>query len=154
MTSYADALRSRTFTGSDIATLIEGIGSSGFPISFSSWTPTLTASDSMTLTSTSIVSAKYFQIGKLVFFKLHITGTIGGTPAANIYATLPVNAATTLVEQFAAEVIDGDGTALTSPSARIHDTTAKLNILKTHAGSNYTAGAAFATRVSGFYEAA
>lgn len=154
MTSYADTLRSRLFTGSDIATLIEGIFTSTFPATLSSWTPTLTCTGSMSITGTSISSAKYIQIGKLVWFKLSFAGTLGGTPSAIVHATLPVTAATTVVEQFAIQAIDGDASVPTAPLAQIYDTTSKIGIYKAHAGGNWTAGASFAARLSGFYEAA
>jgi hypothetical protein len=53
------------------------------------WTPTLTASGSMTWTSTSINEARYTQIGKIVFFKVNITGTVGGSLSTELQFTLP-----------------------------------------------------------------
>lgn len=153
MTSYADALRSRIFTGADIASLIEGIFTSTFPLTWSSWTPTFTASGSMTITSTAITSAKYCQIGKLVFFKLAFTGTIGGTPSFGVRATLPVTAATVGVEYFSSLVVDGDASIPASPVSRIYDTTSKLEVLKSRAAASYTAGGSFQAYTSGFYEA-
>lgn len=53
------------------------------------WTPTLTASGSMTWTSRTITEARYMQIGKIVFFKVGITGTIGGSLSTELQFTLP-----------------------------------------------------------------
>lgn len=62
---------------------------------WSTWSPTLTASGSMTFTSTSIATARYIQVGKIVMFQIEFTGTVGGTPDTNLQFTLPVTAAAT-----------------------------------------------------------
>lgn len=73
-------------------------GSAGIAISktelgvftpWTDWTPTLTASSSMTWSSTSINEARYSQIGKIVFFKANITGIVGGTLSTELQFTLP-----------------------------------------------------------------
>lgn len=88
--AYADTMRAATATLEIIAGLIEGIASSGYPLTWSTWSPTYGASGSMTFTSVSTTHAKYFQIGKFVVFKIHATGTTGGTASNAISVSLPV----------------------------------------------------------------
>lgn len=92
--AYADTLRSTTFTGSDIATLIEGIFSSSHSVTWSTWSPTYTGSGTLTYTTVTTTYAKYVQIGKIVIMCLRATGTVGGT-GIEIRFTLPVTAAAT-----------------------------------------------------------
>jgi hypothetical protein len=60
-----------------------------------SWTPTVTASGSMTISSLTITDAQYVRVGPLVYFKLQFSCTLGGTASNTIYATVPVNYAGT-----------------------------------------------------------
>jgi hypothetical protein len=92
--AYADTLRSKTFTGPDIANLIEGIFSSSHAADWTTWTPTLGAAGSMTFTSTTIRYAEYMIIGKLCFIRLRAEGTIGGTLNSALTATLPFTSST------------------------------------------------------------
>lgn len=55
------------------------------------WTPSYSASGSMTYTSVSTVFAKYIIFGKILFFELRAAGTTGGTASNTLIATLPVN---------------------------------------------------------------
>jgi hypothetical protein len=59
-------------------------------VDWTNWTPTLGAVAPMTLAGTSIIFARYCQIGKVVFFTLKFTGTTGGTASNQITFTLPV----------------------------------------------------------------
>ena len=61
-----------------------------YPLSWATWSPTLTPAASMTYTSTSVTFARFVQIGKVVHFKIAFTGTVGGTPSTYIGFTLPV----------------------------------------------------------------
>lgn len=79
---------------SDVATLIEGIASSGYPLTWTAWTPTYGASESMTFTSVSTAEATYCQIGKLVAFRVSATGTVGGTASKYLTVTMPVTPST------------------------------------------------------------
>jgi len=66
----------------------------GFPGWFN-WTPTLSASGAMTYTSTTVYISKFRIEGRAATIQLGFTGTTGGTLSNAIYATLPVNLATT-----------------------------------------------------------
>lgn len=56
-----------------------------------SYTPSLGASGSMTYTGTSVAVAKWIQIGSKIDVFSQFSGTLGGTAAALITMTLPVN---------------------------------------------------------------
>lgn len=60
----------------------------GYPIYFN-FTPTLSASGSMTYTATTVSHFKYSITGNQIFLAFRFTGTVGGTPSTTITATLP-----------------------------------------------------------------
>lgn len=83
-------LRSELATMNDVADFVDSFDA---PTSF---TPTLSASGSMTATSATGGSCTYWQIGKLVIARYYITDiTTGGTASNEIRATLPVTASGT-----------------------------------------------------------
>lgn len=55
------------------------------------YTPTVTASGSMTVSSLVINEAKYRKTGTSVNLWLHLTMTLGGTASNTLFATLPIN---------------------------------------------------------------
>lgn len=61
--------------------------------------PEYSGSGSMTVTPTSTPFFEYAHIGKLVVFSMRGEFTIGGTPAGNIYFTLPVEVAASAVTE-------------------------------------------------------
>jgi hypothetical protein len=54
------------------------------------WSPTITPSGAMTISSVVIVDAGYFRIGPLLFYRLNATFAVGGTLNRDLIATLPV----------------------------------------------------------------
>lgn len=116
-----------------------------------SWTPTYTASGSMTYTSVTTTVAKYIQVGKLVYFYLSATGTTGGTTNNTIYFTLPVTAASTSGAIFAANISPAGGVAVGGFATL--NTTSQAGFRRYDSG-NITLGASTGITVSGFYEAA
>lgn len=93
--AYADIVRSKTFTGPDIATLIEGIFSSTHPADWTTWTPvSIGAAGLMTFTATTIRYAEYMIIGKICYVRLRIEGTIGGTLNSALTVDLPFTSST------------------------------------------------------------
>lgn len=54
------------------------------------WTPTYSANKDMTFTSVNTIWAKYFRIGKTIFFWLWFNGTTGGVADTILYFTYPV----------------------------------------------------------------
>lgn len=146
--AYADSIRTTSPTMEGVATLIEGIFSSGYGLTVSTWTPTLTASGSMTYTSTSVNKAIYVQVGKLVFFNVSFTGTVGGSVSTALKFTLPITAAH-LYHAF--HVTYANPTTILSGAASQASTTV-VDVYNS-TGGNWTAGTAGCT-VQGWYEAA
>jgi hypothetical protein len=54
------------------------------------WSPTITAFGSMTVSGVSITDGQYLRFGPLVYCKLYVTLTLGGTTSNVVFATLPV----------------------------------------------------------------
>ena len=76
------------------------------------WTPAWTAAGSLTFTSVSNVIRKYKFQGKNILFQIRGDGTLGGSAANTIYATLPFQAterdnSVTLATGFTASVFGG-----------------------------------------------
>lgn len=146
--AYADTLRSTTWTGSDAATLIEGIFVSGFPLTWSSWSPSYTQTGAMTYATITTSIAKYIQVGKLVFFVIQAIGTTGGSADRTIEFSLPVTSASTY-GCFAALIQDGSGPE--AGCAYFQSTT----VCSVGRGTaNWALGGSREIRVMGFYEAA
>lgn len=147
--AYADTIRVSTATINDVADSIEGIFTSTFPATWSSWTPTYSASGSMTFTTVTTQYGRYLQIGKLVFFQLWASGTTGGTANTTISATLPIAAAATVTVPIAATVFDA-----TYSLGLAFATNAGVVDVSKSAGGNWALGASKSIFVGGFYEAA
>jgi hypothetical protein len=79
----AAAVFSGAVTFSTPASLVFGSG-------WLSWTPTVTASGSMTITGLTITDAQYLRIGPLVFVKVFLAFTLGGTASNQIFISPPV----------------------------------------------------------------
>lgn len=149
--AYADTLRSTTFTGSDIASLIEGIFVSGFGLTWTAYTPTNAASGALTWnTTTTHKGSKYIQIGKLIFFYSDFQATTGGVASTDLTLTLPVAALNGTAVVCTACTLDVGGTIMAG-TCRL---TSLANIRK-YDSSNFSA-AAVVTRamIAGVYEAA
>lgn len=147
--AFADIIRATTARMSDVANLIEGIFTASYPLAFGSWTPTLSASGSMTFTGTSIQYAKYIQIGKFVAFIVKAGGTVGGTPSTALGYTVPVTAANTNGGMFPAYCSDA-GTPASGMGA--FASTTAIQVVK-YNNANWAAGSSAFTSF-GFYEAA
>jgi hypothetical protein len=114
------------------------------------WTPTVGASGSMSIGSTTVV-ARYLQVGKTVSFYLYIAGTIGGSVSTTITATLPVTAKEAYNTFGGAQLQSGGSTG--GAAIFCDNSTTVLNIRKYDAG-NFSTGAGCVLRVTGTYEAA
>lgn len=147
--AYADALRAPSATLAIAAALIEGIFTSLFPLTWGSWTPSYSASGSMTYGTITTSFAKYIQIGKLVLWCHYSTGTVGGTPARLLAHSLPVTGATGAPGGAAGYVADG-GNQLSG--AVITGTTSASYTMRD--ASNFSAGSGRVLAGFGIYEAA
>lgn len=122
----------------------------GFPDWFN-WTPTLSASGSMTWTSTSLNYAIYRCNGRTLFFQISASGTTGGTASTDLRATWPITPDTTnygaSTWTFAANYRDA-----TSGNTRVGTGigNGSFIIVRTIDATNYTLGAGRTMLASGF----
>jgi len=93
--SYANLIRQVSgWTANDLGNLIDGVGGAQSTLNWTSWTPTLTATGSMTITTQVIERCKFIQIGKLFKVKVGFTYTLGGTASNAIILPLPAGITT------------------------------------------------------------
>ena len=76
-----------------------------FGSNWQSWTPTVTASGSMTISGVSVSEALYLRIGPIVHYKAYISLTTGGTASNQITVSLPVAAVANAITSVANAVI-------------------------------------------------
>jgi hypothetical protein len=115
------------------------------------WSPTLTANGSMTLSSVTVNRAEYRIVGKKLEFNLAATFTVGGTPNTTISFTLPQNPKlTTAPLAFAGLIVDGGNvigaTSLWSVSSAIGQ------IRKVTDSTNWSSGSLRQIAVHGSFE--
>lgn len=148
--AFADTLRSTTFTGSDIASLIEGIFVSGYGLTWTAYTPTPGGSGALTWNTTAThKGSKYIQVGKLIVFYSDYLATTGGTASSDLTLTIPVTALNGTAVISTAVSIDYGGTIDTG-TCRI---TSTCNIRRHSASGNFATGVAVRCMVAGVYEA-
>jgi len=137
--AYADSIRSATATMNTVASLIEGIGSSTYPLTWTSYSLSATqaGSGSLTYSSCTWEYSKYIQIGKLVIWLFRGYGTTGGTGSYELRITLPVTAANVNAIGGAAWTSDGSST-LSGTAAGVSTTVVGI---RQYNQANYTLGA-------------
>lgn len=116
-------------------------------LSWTSWTPTLSASGSMTYGTTTINFAKYIELGNMIFYMVDVTGTVGGTPATDLIFTTPTSVSANTPGN-AATVIDG-GSAIAGFCNRNSSTTLYV---RRYDSAVWSAGSGRRYITSGFYE--
>lgn len=117
-------------------------------LTIETWTPTVTASGSMTISSLSVNQAQYKRVGPFVHFHVSCTFTLGGTASTTI--NLSVGVAGTAHNANCAFVCSADqnGTGVSLPRWRYDGT----NIIVFQAGNvNWTLGANAAVNINGHY---
>lgn len=115
-----------------------------------SWTPTLTASGSMTVTSQTIDDAAWVRIGPYILFSLTARYTLGGTTSNYIYIPAPVAGTAHDVNVAFKTAADANGTGTTDARWQYDGT----RILLFQGGlANWTLGANGACNIQGFYRA-
>ena len=62
-----------------------------FGVNWQNWTPTFSASGSMTVNSVTVSDAQYVQLGPCIFFKIYWQCVLAGSASFETFATLPVN---------------------------------------------------------------
>jgi len=145
LTVVGDALTNHTFTDNYYSHAENPIG---FPQYFD-WTPTLSASGSMTITSPSYNYKKFKVVGSTCFWELDFNATLGGTASDQVYITSPISR------------LETNGYAQ-SGFGRVYDAGLVIPAVAWNGGSqtefmiqkgtNYGLGAGREFRLKGFYE--
>lgn len=120
---------------------------------WATWTPTLSASGSLTFTSTSINKAVYQRHGTEVRFCLNVTGTTGGSTDIALQATLPIGADLTDAYALSCAIFDAtySGT-FNSGGALITGGSSNTISARHYNNQNWGLGAARGFSVSGVYK--
>jgi len=108
---------------------------------YGTWTPTITASESMTVSSTSIKVAQYVSVPilKLCFINLQVDTTLGGTASWGVYATLPV--ASDATDQQYLCVLSFQNSGAREPTAWIVEPASSTSWFQPTTDTNWTLGA-------------
>ena len=112
------------------------------------WTPTLSASGSMSVTSVVITRARYAIIGKVVKFMVRADFTTGGTASNSLYFTLPVSSIT---NNNSHGCMVGDQGAFAGFTFHLNTSTIGV---RRYDSANWSLGASRYIQVSGSYEIA
>lgn len=148
--AYADSGRSATATLETLCTLIEGIFSSTYGLTWTAGpTPTYGGLASLTFTSVTTNYSKYIQVGKLVIWMLSCSGTTGGTNGNTLTATTPVTPKTSQTIFSCPVPYVGAG----SPRGGVAYLESGAVNVGTYDGSNYGLGASRGFRGVFIYEA-
>jgi len=129
----------------------------GTPPDWPGWfnyTPTPSASGSMTFTSTSVIFAVFSVIGNTAIVQGKITGTTGGTASTAIKATLPIDSALlTANTNFKANVYANvsDGTFL-SGFGELEAGTPDVVAVRRYDGANWGLGASRSIGYTAIYQ--
>ncbi|TXH58372.1 MAG: hypothetical protein E6Q97_02290 [Desulfurellales bacterium] len=142
--------------GSLLPTNAENIGSAAKPVgnlfvSQSTWTPTRTVPAGSTVSASSVTTARYFKLGKQVFFSFQVSITPGTAPANELYVSTPSTSASAGAQGGACSCILGAGTTQ-FPCAwtlAASDSTFQIGY-----ASNFSTGTAATMLCNGHYEEA
>jgi hypothetical protein len=146
---------SATLTSSDVNTYLAGEGGA-----WTSWTPSVTQSGSVTVTNT---RSRYARYGRTIHFSTALAVTGSGTGSNSITVSLPVTAATSALVIGTAYLFDASASLFYPALTYLQSTTtASMFSANTSAsgmilgGSNFTAALASGDSIymTGTYEAA
>jgi len=105
--AFADSIRSATATFEQTATLIESVFSSGYPATWTSYTPgSWTQPGAMTFSTVTVNKYKYILVGKLFIALVDVSGTTGGSAENYISVPLPITNAGTYSCEFHGQTVD------------------------------------------------
>lgn len=116
-----------TFTGNVTLPDTTTMGSGTTIGAWTSFTPTISCATG-TLTSTSITSAAYSQVGKTVYYRFDFTITNSGTGSGELYVTLPVTSRA--VTQYGGIAREFNQTGVVCSVGINSNTTSRLEILR------------------------
>ena len=120
---------------------------------WTSFTPGIGASGSMTVNTVSITNARYFQIGKTVTMQVYFTCTTAGTPSNTIFLTLPVALRLSGAYTTGGACLVSDPAGALSPGFWTNANGTTLGLQKI-SGANYGIGANCNFSINLVYEAA
>lgn len=128
-----------------------GLGAIASNDAWTAWSPTYSAGGSMTLGSVTTNLAHYFQVGKMVFYRLDSSGgTIGGTPANALRFTAPITAKDTFGSPGTGFASDTNGTY----GAFAAFVSASVIAVEKYSQANFATGGSGGMVITGCYEAA
>lgn len=105
---WVNALR----VGTDASVKIADATKLSIGSNWQSWTPTLTAGGSMTLSAINLAQCLFFRLGNVVHFQLYVTVTLGGTASNLLAFTLPLASySTSLPQGVQCSIAQGNWTA-------------------------------------------
>ena len=115
-----------------------------------SWTPTYTASGSMTWTSITTEHARYKIVNDVVFFEIFVHGTTGGTQSNELRFTLPVNPENDGVA-WAGRGFDSSSTAIREASGAWISGSSYVQVNQAD-NNNWSLGSYTGFSINGFYK--
>lgn len=117
-------------------------------VALQSYTPAVTASGSMTVSSLANNQGVYVRLGPFIFFSVSATFTLGGTASTEVRVDEPVAGTADSTPCAFACSADENGTAVSN--ARFRYTGSHFVVFKP-AGANWTLGANAAVNIQGIY---
>lgn len=115
------------------------------------WTPTFSASGSMSVGTPVVTRATYKRVGRMIHFQLGATFTTTGSGSTDVRFTLPVPIATnTTASAFHGVIQD---TALVTAAA-FWSSSSSTGVVRRYDGANWGIGTTRSVFISGTYEAA
>lgn len=121
---------------------------------YTDWTPTMSASGSMTVSGVTVSLAQYFTIGSTVFFDVTLLFTLGGSAAPLVFFTLPLEGVPGNVQSaFPANVADNSG-SVPGSFWRVYDADGTKALVALNGVVNWTLGAGASINIQGRYEVA
>lgn len=124
-----------------------------FGSGWQNWTPAVTASGSMTISGLTVTEAQYLRIGPLVFVKVFLAMTLGGTASNQIYITPPVTLLSSSQNSLMPSSINLGGGFNWFAAWGFSDTANNRFVVWPTGGGNYTLGSANVL-FEGFYRCA
>lgn len=121
----------------------------GFPHWFN-YTPTYSASASMTFGTVTTTVAKFCVVGNMCTLQVRATGTTGGTASTDLTITPPVNSANAYSSLAGSAIYDG-GSPNAAARVMFNNNVALISVGK-YDGSNFSLGAARGLAVNGSYQ--
>jgi hypothetical protein len=119
--------------------------------SWQAWTPTVTASGSMTISGLSVLVAQYLRIGPIICLEAQCAFTLGGTASSSVLFTLPVSVIGTQHASLYAILAMNAGAAQVGLAT--FPNTTQLSVFLNGQG-NWTLGSGAQFQVTGFYRCA